>query len=126
MLVQTTLSDPDKDKLIRELRESRYNEYTPRSEDAKEKIHSQGNTECFELCVLSEKIQCAHRLRYSTPGNLYRRCGTILAKEHEGSEALEVIRELNHRGFDRLTIPLYTLKKDATTRFLLWTIPSPD
>ena len=31
-LVRTLLSDPDKDKLIREMQESRYNEYTPLSE----------------------------------------------------------------------------------------------
>ena len=99
--------------MIQELLESRYNEHTLLSENAKKKVHSQGNTEFFELCVPSEKIQCARCPRYSTPGNMYCRCGTNFGKEHEGSEAFEFIRELNHRWFDWLTIPYYTSMKGA-------------
>ena len=112
-LVRTCLSEPDKDKLIQELQESRYNEYTLLSDKAKAKIHSPGNHEFFELCVMSEKIQCARCLRYSTHGKKYCRCGTIFKKEHEGSEECEFIRELNHRWFGWLTIPNFTLMKGA-------------
>ena len=86
-LLRAILSDADRDELIQELQESRRNEYTPSSEEEKKKkIHSQGNTECFDLCVLLEKEQCAHCLRCSAPGHLYCRCGTLFTKEHAGSE----------------------------------------
>ena len=112
-LVRTILSDPDKDKLIEELQESRYNELSLLKEEAKEKIHSQGYIECVEFCVLSVKIQCTQCLRCSTPGNLDGRCCTIFVKEHEGSEAPATTRELNRRWFKWLKIPNYTLKKSA-------------
>ena len=54
--VPAILSHLDKDNLIQELHASRQNEHT--AFVAKEKIHSQRNTERFELCVLSKKIPC--------------------------------------------------------------------
>ena len=104
-LVRTILSDPNQDNLIRELQDSCHNRYTLLSEEAQQKIHSQGNTKGFESCVLSEKIQCLHCLRCSAPGNVYCRCGTIFAKEHANSEAVERSPKLNQQRFDLLTIP---------------------
>ena len=57
-LVRAILSDPDMDELIQESQESRHNEFSLPSEEVKKKNRSQGNTECFELCLLSEKVQC--------------------------------------------------------------------
>ena len=64
-LVRAVLSHPDTDNLSQELQESCHNEFTTVSEKAKKKIHSQGNTEGFELCALSERLQCVHCLRSS-------------------------------------------------------------
>ena len=58
-LLRTIVSDVEKEKLRWELEESRYNEYALSSVEAKEKFHSQGNSERFELCVLSQILHLA-------------------------------------------------------------------
>ena len=55
-IVRAILSDPDKDKFIKELQIRCNSEYTHLSEDAKMKIWLRGNTEGFEL-------HCAIRLK---------------------------------------------------------------
>ena len=102
-IVQAIVSHPDKSRLIA-LEESSNNHHTPFSEQSKEMIHSSGNVEGFELCQLSERIQCPHRLGFSTRRILHCDCGTCLIPS-------EQVRQLNNEQFDVLTIPFFTIEK---------------
>ena len=83
--------------------ESSNNQHTPFSEQSKKMIHSSGNVEGFELCELSEKIQCPHRVD-SQQEEFYTDCGTCLIPS-------EQVRQLNKEQFDVLTVPFFTIEQ---------------
>ena len=84
--------------------ESSNNQHTPFSEQSKEMNHSSGNVEGFELCQLSERIQCPHRVGFSTRGISHCDCGTCLIPS-------EQVRQLYKEQFDVLTVPFFTIEQ---------------
>ena len=52
--------------------------FNPFSEKSKDMIHSMGNTEYFEMCEITSKVQCHNCLTHWTTGIVYCACGTCL------------------------------------------------
>ena len=102
------MSHPDKIRLIAELEESSINQYAPFSDQSEDMIHSSRNVEGFELCQLSDRIQCTHRMRYSMRGMVYCDRGSCLIPS-------ERVRRLNKERFEVLTIPFFSIKKKEHT-----------
>ena len=80
-VVQTILTDPDEDKLIQKLPSSWNNTYTHVGENAKMNIWLRENTAGFDLCKLSEKVQCTHCCRHLASVNICCWCATLFPKE---------------------------------------------
>ena len=101
-LVHQIKNHPNKDALIADLQQD--HPYNPFSEKSEEMIHDLGNVENLEMCEISLKVQCIHRLKYWTTGILYSTCGTcMIPTEHT--------RRLNRRTFDALSMPYFVIKK---------------
>ena len=67
--VHATLSDPNKDALTTEFQSN--TPYTLFSEESKHMIHTLANVGSFELCQISQKIQCPHCMKNLMEGIFY-------------------------------------------------------
>ena len=104
-LIQQFENHPNGDSLIEDL--NRTEEFNPFSEKSKELITSMGNTEYFELCETSSKIQCLDCALYWEAGIMHCTCGKCM-------QPAERNRHLNKASYDVLSIPGYVVKKNAT------------
>ena len=80
------------------------------SSSANEIINEQENVESFEPCQLFRKVQCGHRLQYTSPGHISCRCGTLLPEAEEDPEVRDQMRRRTQERYDSLTSPMI-LKK---------------
>ena len=76
------------------------------SEKSKELIRSMGNTEYFEMCEITLKVQWQDCLLYWEIGIVYCTCGTCLRHSQKN-------RKLNKDRLDVLSLPNYVIKKRA-------------
>ena len=65
-------------------------------------IHTQASVGGFELCIISHKIQCPHRMKYLMEGIVYCDRGTCLLPSKEA-------RRLNKEKYDVLTILFFAV-----------------
>ena len=89
-LIQQFENHPCHDSLIEDLNKTE--EFNPFSEKSKELITSMGNTEHFELCEMSSKIQCPDCALYWEAGIIHCICGKFL-------QPAERNRQLNNERF---------------------------
>ena len=89
-LIQQFENHPCHDSLIEDLNKTE--EFNPFSEKSKELITSMGNTEHFELCEISSKIQCPDCALYWEAGIIHCICG-------KGLQPAERNRQLNNERF---------------------------
>ena len=80
-------------------------EFNSFSEKSKELITSMGNTEYFELCEISSKIQCPDCAKNKEAGIIHCTCGKCL-------QPAERNRQLNQERFDVLSILGYVVKEN--------------
>ena len=78
--------------------------FNPFSEKSKELIRSMGNTEYFEMCEITSKVQCQDCLLYREIVIVYCTRVTCLLPSQKN-------RKLNKDRFDVLSIPNYVIKK---------------
>ena len=77
---------------------------SPFTEKSQELIRSMGNTEYFEMCEITSKIQCQDCSRYWEIGKENCTCGTCLRPSQNN-------RKLHKDRFDVLSIPNNVVKK---------------
>ena len=77
------------------------------SEKSKELIRSMGNTEYFEMCEITCKIQCPDCSQYWEIGIEHCTCGKCLQPSERN-------RQLNKERCDGLSIPNYVIKKNPS------------
>ena len=95
-------SHPRKNALIQDWQPQ--NSYDPCIEESANMIRQMGNTEYFELCETSWKVQCTQCLKYWASGFVNRTCGECL--QHS-----EQTRRLNQERFDNLSFPNCIIQK---------------
>ena len=94
---------PDRDSLMEDLNKTE--EFNQFSEESKELISSMGNTEYFELCEISSKIQ--YSALYREPGIIHCTCGKCVQPKERN-------RQLNKARYDVLSIPRYVIIQNPT------------
>ena len=104
-LIQQSENHPNRDSLIEDL--SKTEEFNPFSEKSKELITSMGNTEYFELCETSSKIQCLHCAQYWEAGIKNCTCGKCVQPSERN-------RQLNKERLDVLSISCHVIQKNLT------------
>ena len=93
-------------------------EFNPFSEKSKELLTSMGNTENFELCESSSKIQCPDCALYWETGVMYCTCGKCMQPTQRN-------RQLNRARYEvliNLRLPVFQKKKESHPRSQTWTI----
>ena len=75
-LIHQFETHPKKEALQADLKQN--GAFNPFSEQSKEMIYTMVNTEYFEICEITPKIQCHHCMTYWTKGIVYCTCGTCL------------------------------------------------
>ena len=104
-LIQQFENHPNRDSLIEDLNKT--DEFNLFSEKSKELITSMGNTEFFELCETSSKIQCHDCSLYWEAGIVSCTCGKCVQPSEKN-------RQFNKERYDVLSIPSYVIKKNPT------------
>ena len=102
-LIQKFENHPNRDSLIEDLNEI----FNPFSEKSKELITSMGNTEYFELCEISSKIQCPDCSLCWKVGIVYCTCGKFMQPSERN-------RQTNKDRYDSLSISGYAIKKNPS------------
>ena len=105
ILTQQFENHPNRDSLMRDLNNTE--EFNPFSEKSKELITSTGDTEYFELCEISSKMQCPDCSLYWEAGIVYCTCCKCM-------QPSERSRQLNKERYDVLSIPSDVTKKNPT------------
>ena len=82
-------------------------EFNSFSEKSKELITSMGNTEHFELCETSSKIQCADCSSHLEVDTVYCTCGKCMQPSERN-------QQLKEARYDGLSIPGYVIKRNLT------------
>ena len=93
---------PNSESLMADLDKNQ--KFNPFSETSKELFRSTGNTEYFEMCEITSKVQCQDCLLHCEIGIKDCTCGTCLRPPQKN-------RKLNKDCFDVLSIPNYVIKK---------------
>ena len=88
------MTDPQKDKLIEQAVAA-----------------TRASTAGFELCELSEKVQCTHCFRCSASGNVYCRCATLFPKEQGRSGDIGTNTQAESRTTRSINISQVSLLK---------------
>ena len=104
-LIQQFENHPNRDSLMKDLNKTEG--FNPFSEKSKELITSMGNTEYFELCEISSKIQCPDCALYWEAGIVYCTCGNCMQPSARN-------RQLNKERYDFLSNPGYVIEKNPT------------
>ena len=74
------------------------------------------NTEGFELCELSEKVQCSHCSRYLASGNIYCRCATLFPKEQGRSGDIGTNTQAESRTIRSFNISQVSFEENVQRR----------
>ena len=112
-LIQQFENHPNRDSLMKGL--NRTAEFNPFSEKSKELITIMCNTEYFELCETSSKIQCPDSASCWEAGMIYCACGKFM-------QPTERNRQLNEARYDVLSIPWLRHQEESYPRCQTWTI----
>ena len=95
----------NRDSLMEDLNKTE--EFNQFSQKSKELISSKDNTEYFELCEISSKIQCPDGSLYWDVGIVYCTCGKCVQPSERN-------RQLNKNRYDVLSICGYVIKKNPS------------
>ena len=103
-LIHQFETHPNRESLMEENKNQKFNLF---SEKSKELIRSMGNTEYFEMCEITSKVQCPDCSRYWETCIENCTCGKCLQPSERN-------RHLNKERYDVLSIANYVIKKNPS------------
>ena len=116
-LIKQLENHPNRDSFVKDLNKTE--ELNPFSEKSKEFITSMGNTEYFELCEISSKIQCRDCSLYWEAGIENCTCGTCIQPSERNRQSntaslCQILDGLRNRSFNTMKSWKLSLNAERT------------